>query len=126
MKDKYEVLVSSDTSGALGVWDPSTGNCLHQYKGGVTRANTLTWIKQVSRNFSLRSYIFHFPSPTPRPILLTESSFFSYPHFQDWLLSAPPDTPLLNVWLGSKAEQAPVRMFTPAPTQVKKITRKNS
>lgn len=81
MKDKYEVLVSSDTSGALGVWDPSTGNCLHQYKGGVTRANTLTWIKQ------------------------------------DWLLSAPPDKPLLNVWLGSKAEQAPVRMFTPAPTQ---------
>ena len=55
MKDKYEVLVSSDTSGALGVWDPSTGNCLHQYKGGLTRANTLTWIKQVSRNFSFRS-----------------------------------------------------------------------
>ena len=26
--------------------------------------------------------------------------------FQDWLLSAPSDKPLLNVWLGSKAEQA--------------------
>ena len=42
--------------------------------------------------------------------------------FQDWLLSAPSDKPLLNVWLGSKAEQAPVRLFTPAPTQVR-ITR---
>jgi len=81
MKDKYEVLMTADTGGGLGVWDPSTGNSLHQYKGGVTRANTATWVKQ------------------------------------DWLLSAPPDKPLLNVWLGSKAEQAPVRMFTPAPTQ---------
>ena len=62
MKDKYEVLVTSDTSGSLGVWDPSTGNCLHQYKGGITRANTLTWIKQVSTNISSRSLIslFHF------------------------------------------------------------------
>ena len=49
MKDKYEVLVTGDTGGGLGVWDPSTGNCLHQYKGGVTRANTATWVKQVSR-----------------------------------------------------------------------------
>ena len=40
-------------------------------------------------------------------------------HFQDWLLSAPPDKPLLNVWQASKAEQAPVRLFTPAPTQVR-------
>ena len=49
MKDKYEVLVSGDTGGGLGVWDPSTGNSLHQYKGGVTRANTATWVKQVNR-----------------------------------------------------------------------------
>ena len=48
MKDKHEVLVAGDTGGGLGVWDPSTGNCLHQYKGGVTRPNTATWVKQVS------------------------------------------------------------------------------
>ena len=50
MKDKYEVLMTGDTGGGLGVWDPSTGNSLHQYKGGVTRANTATWVKQVTRN----------------------------------------------------------------------------
>ena len=49
MKDKYEVLMTGDTGGGLGVWDPSTGNSLHQYKGGVTRANTATWVKQVTR-----------------------------------------------------------------------------
>ena len=48
MKDKYEVLVTGDTGGGLGVWDPSTGNSLHQYNGGVTRANTATWVKQVN------------------------------------------------------------------------------
>ena len=39
------------------------------------------------------------------------------PLFQDWLISAPPDKPLLNVWQSSRAEQAPVRLFTPAPAQ---------
>ena len=33
MKDKYEVLVTGDTGGGLGVWDPSTGNCLQRTKG---------------------------------------------------------------------------------------------
>ena len=45
--------------------------------------------------------------------------------FQDWLLSAPPDKPLLNVWLGSKSEQAPVRMFIPAPAQVENHEEEN-
>ena len=31
----------------VNVWDPSTGNSLHQYKGGVTAKNTLTWVEQV-------------------------------------------------------------------------------
>ena len=47
MKDKFEVLLSSDTSGGVNVWDPSTGNSLHQYKGGQTSKNTVGWVKQV-------------------------------------------------------------------------------
>ena len=47
MKDKFEVLVTGDSSGSVAVWDPSTGNSLHQYKGGPTASNTLTWVKQV-------------------------------------------------------------------------------
>ena len=34
-------------SRVVNVWDPSTGNSLHQYKGGVTAKNTLTWVEQV-------------------------------------------------------------------------------
>ena len=34
-------------SRVVSVWDPSTGNSLHQYKGGVTAKNTLTWVEQV-------------------------------------------------------------------------------
>ena len=112
MKDKYEVLVTGDTGGGLGVWDPSTGNCLHQYMGGVTRANTATWVKQVN-TCSTRVSVEHFISTLFTMPIMTDA------HFQDWLLSAPPDKPLLNVWLASKAEQAPVRLFTPAPTQVR-------
>ena len=47
MKDKFEVLLSSDTSGGVNVWDPRTGNSLHQYKGGQTSKNTVGWVKQV-------------------------------------------------------------------------------
>ena len=34
---------------------------------------------------------------------------------QDWVMSAPRDKPLLNVWQSNKAELAPVRLFSPAP-----------
>ncbi len=62
MKDKYEVLVTGDTGGGLGVWDPSTGNSLHQYKGGVNRANTATWIKQVNKYWITSLYLCLFVS----------------------------------------------------------------
>ena len=76
----------------------------------MTRANTATWVKQVN-TCSTRVSVEHFISTLFTVSIMTG--------LQDWLLSAPPDKPLLNVWLASKAEQAPIRLFTPAPTQVR-------
>ena len=45
MKDKFEVLVSSDGS-CVAVYDDQTGNLLHQYKGGQTASRTVTWLGQ--------------------------------------------------------------------------------
>ena len=45
MREKVEVLVSSEGSG-LTVYDDQTGNLLHQYKGGQTASNTVTWLGQ--------------------------------------------------------------------------------
>ena len=45
MKEKVEVLVSSDGSG-LAVYDSQTGNLLHLYKGGQTAPNTVSWLGQ--------------------------------------------------------------------------------
>jgi len=78
MKDKHEVLLSSDNTGNITVWDAVTGNSLHQYKGGQSAKNTVTWVGQ------------------------------------DWLLSAPSDKPLLNVWQCNRSEQSPVRLFSPS------------
>ena len=64
MKDKYEVLMTADTGGGLGVWDPSTGNSLHQYKGGVTRANTATWVKQVNRQGAIIIFLAYWITST--------------------------------------------------------------
>ena len=45
MRDKVEVLVSSDGAGVT-VYDSETGNSLHQYKGGRTGGGTVTWLGQ--------------------------------------------------------------------------------
>jgi len=45
MRDKLEVLVSSDGAGVT-VYDSETGNSLHQYKGGRTGGGTVTWLGQ--------------------------------------------------------------------------------
>ena len=45
MRDKVEVLVSSDGSG-LTVYDDQTGNQLHHYKTGQTAGGTVTWLGQ--------------------------------------------------------------------------------
>ena len=49
MKDRHEVLLTGDESGAvsnLAVWDAGTGTCLHQYKGGTTSPATVTLAAQ--------------------------------------------------------------------------------
>ena len=45
MKEKVEVLVSSEGSG-LAVHDGQTGNLLHQYKAGQTAPGSVTWLGQ--------------------------------------------------------------------------------
>ena len=41
---------------------------------------------------------------------------------RDYLLSAPPDMPLLNVWQVNRSEQTPLRLFTPGPVSAKALS----
>ena len=86
MKEKYEVLMTCEEGGNITVWDPVTGNSLHQYKGGVSASNTVTWVEQ------------------------------------DWIISAPRDKPLLNVWQSNKSEMSPARLFSPGPVSAMAVS----
>jgi len=80
MDDKFEVLLTSDSSGVVcntTAWDYNTGSSLHQFKGNTTSSNTMCLVGR------------------------------------DYLLSAPPDKPLLNIWQVNRSEQCPLRLFTP-------------
>ena len=68
-------------------------------KGGQSAKNTVTWVGQVK--FYNRVYAC---------LCLFNTHFL----FQDWLLSAPSDKPLLNVWQCNRSEQSPVRLFSPS------------
>jgi len=89
MEDKYEVLLTSDTSGIVGnisVWNHTTGSFLHQFKGNTSAINTVCQVGS------------------------------------DYVLSAPPDKPLLNVWQVNRSEQLPLRLFTPGPVSAMTVS----
>ena len=50
----------------------------------------------------------------------------SYPNTvclgRDYLLSAPPDKPLLNVRQANRSEQSPLRLFTPGPVSAMAVS----
>jgi len=49
MEGKYEVLLSGDTSGQVcntAAWDPNTGSCLHQWKGGSSVPRSVCLVGQ--------------------------------------------------------------------------------
>ena len=80
MEDKFEVLLTSDSSGIVcntTAWDYTTGSSLHQFKGNTSSPNTVCLAGR------------------------------------DYLMSAPPDKPLLNIWQVNRSEQSPLRLFTP-------------
>jgi len=89
MDDKYEVLLTSDSSGLMcntTVWDYTTGSSLHQFKGNTSSPNTVCLVGR------------------------------------DYLLSAPPGKPLLNVWQVNRSEQSPLRLFTPGPVSAMAVS----
>eukprot|EP00092_Neocalanus_flemingeri_P017354 GFUD01018769.1.p1 GENE.GFUD01018769.1~~GFUD01018769.1.p1 ORF type:complete len:417 (+),score=147.99 GFUD01018769.1:39-1289(+) len=89
METKYEVLLTSDSSGMvcnMTAWDHTTGSSLHQFKGNTTSPNTACMVGR------------------------------------DYVLSAPPDKPLLNVWQVNRSEQSPLRLFTPGPVSAMTVS----
>jgi len=89
MSDKFEVLLTSDSSGQVcntSVWDHNTGSSLHQFKGNTSSPHTVCLVGR------------------------------------DYLLSAPPDKPLLNVWQVNRSEQSPLRLFTPGPVSAMTVS----
>ena len=113
-------------------WDPTTGSCLHQWKGNSSVPRRLVFTIAILIRYHWLIILDHQPFYAQCLLFNIIKVFPSVCLIgQDYLVSGQPNKPLLNVWQVqpkqsqdiphqanlqvNRSEQIPLRLFTPGP-----------